>query len=169
MTVTSNVRGFLSSFVANISIHACNVATGILAARILLPIGRGEFATIILWPIILEIVGQIGASWVLAREVATNPEQESNLARTSVVLGLTLGCLVMVLGYFLISYLLPGDKQHLTGLARIYLLRIPVNYVATFLFPWMQGRDAVDPFQFDAICHALFLPSFNPCFLLRAV
>ena len=117
MTINSNVKGFLSSFIANVSIHVCNVATGIIAARILLPIGRGELATVILWPVILEILGQIGASWVFAREAAAYPDQESNQARTAVVLGLSLGSMVMVLGYFLIPHLLPDDKQHLTELA----------------------------------------------------
>jgi enterobacterial common antigen flippase len=140
MSTNSNVKGFLSSFITNVSIHACNVGTGILAARLLLPIGRGELATVILWPVILENLGQIGASWVFAREAAAYPDQESSLARTAVVLGFTLGGLVMVLGYFLIPHLLPGDKQHLTGLARIYLLRIPLNYVATFLLSLDQGR-----------------------------
>jgi O-antigen/teichoic acid export membrane protein len=134
------MKGFVSSFIANVAIQICNVGTGILAARLLLPIGRGELATVILWPVILESLGQIGASWVFAREAAANPDQESNLARTAVVLGLTLGTLVMVLGYFLIPYLLPADKQNLIGLTRIFLFMIPLCYIATFLLSLDQGN-----------------------------
>ncbi|MGD0216769.1 MAG: oligosaccharide flippase family protein [Desulfobaccales bacterium] len=140
MTVSSNTKGFISCFIANLSIQVCNIATGILAARLLLPIGRGELATVILWPVILECLGELGASWVFAREAAANPDKESDLARTAVVLGLTLGCLMMILGYYLIPYLLPSDKQNLSSLSRIYLLRIPFNYVATFLLFLDQGR-----------------------------
>jgi enterobacterial common antigen flippase len=139
VSISNNTRGFLSSFAASIIMHLCNIATGILAARLLLPVGRGELATIILWPVILESLGQIGISYVLAREVAANPDQESNLARTAVVLGLTLGCLVMGLGYFLVPHLLPADKQHLISLTRIYLIMIPLNYVAFLLLSLDQG------------------------------
>jgi O-antigen/teichoic acid export membrane protein len=139
MSLSTNTRGFLSSFGANIIIQGCNIATGILAARLLLPVGRGELASVILWPVILESLGQIGTSYVLAREAAANPDQESNLARTAVILGLTLGCLVAVLGYFLVPHLLPADKQHLISLTRILLLMIPLNYVAFFLLSLDQG------------------------------
>jgi enterobacterial common antigen flippase len=139
MPLNTKTRGFLSSFGTNIFMQVCNIATGILAARLLLPVGRGELATVTLWPVILESLGQIGTSYVLAREIAANPDQESNLARASVILGLTLGCLVAGLGYFLVPHLLPADKQHLTSLARIILLMIPINYVAFFLLSLDQG------------------------------
>jgi O-antigen/teichoic acid export membrane protein len=140
MSLSTNTRGFLSSFGANIFMQVCNVATGILAARLLLPVGRGELATVILWPVILESLGQIGTSWVFARQAAVDPDQESNLARNAIFLGLTLGGLVMILSYFLIPYLLPTDKNHLLGLTRITLIMIPLSYVATNLLSLDQGR-----------------------------
>jgi O-antigen/teichoic acid export membrane protein len=140
MSLSTNTRGFLSSFGANIFMQVCNVATGILAARLLLPVGRGELATVILWPIILESLGQIGTSWVFARQAAADPDQESDLARNAIFLGLALGGPVMILSYFLIPYLLPADKNHLLGLTRITLIMIPLSYVATNLLSLDQGR-----------------------------
>ncbi len=47
------MRDISVSFAATGAIQVVNIATGLLAARLLLPEGRGELAAIMLWPGIL--------------------------------------------------------------------------------------------------------------------
>ncbi len=124
----------------NLAIQACNVVTGVLTARILQPEGRGELAAIILWPSILAALGILGTNWALTRDAAAHPEKEADLARAAVVLGVLQAALFMVLGYFLVPHLLPADKQHLSNLARIYLIFLPFNFVCLNLLALDQGQ-----------------------------
>jgi O-antigen/teichoic acid export membrane protein len=127
------------TFLTNSAILVCNVITGVLAARILQPEGRGALAAIILWPSILAGLGIMGTNWALSREVAAHPEKEADLARAAVMLGAVQAALFMALGYFLVPHLLPGDKQHLINLARIYLIFLPLNFVCDNLLALEQG------------------------------
>jgi O-antigen/teichoic acid export membrane protein len=134
-----NSRAVWQTFLTNLIIQVCQVAAGILVARILQPEGRGELAAIILWPTILAGLGILGTNFALTREVAAHPEKEADLARASVVLGVVQAGLFMALGYFLVPYLLPADKQHLVKLTRIYLLLLPLNFVSLNLLALEHG------------------------------
>lgn len=127
------------TFLTNFVILVCHVITGVLTARILQPEGRGVLAAIILWPSILAGLGVMGTNWALTREVAAHPEKEPDLARAAVVLGAVQAALFMALGYFLVPHLLPGDKQHLIHLARIYLIFLPLNFVCLNLLALDHG------------------------------
>ncbi|MCL6622958.1 MAG: oligosaccharide flippase family protein [Syntrophobacterales bacterium] len=138
-SVMRHEKAALLTFITSMIINLCNVGTGILTARILLPEGRGELATIILWPSILAGLGLMGTNWSLAREIAAHPEKEGDLSRTSLSLSLLLAFAAMALGYYLLPHLLPADKQHLLSLNRFYLLWIPLNFVALHLLALDQG------------------------------
>jgi O-antigen/teichoic acid export membrane protein len=140
MSRTINPRAIASTFFTNLSMQGCGLVTGILTARILLPVGRGELAAIILWPSIIDSIGILGIDWVLGREVAAAPEKEPDLARHAVLLGLLLGGLAVLAGYFLIPFLLPKDKDHLIWLSRLYLLFIPFSFIGTNLLALESGR-----------------------------
>ncbi|MBW1953890.1 MAG: oligosaccharide flippase family protein [Deltaproteobacteria bacterium] len=132
-------KAALLTFLTSMAINLCNVGTGILTARLLLPEGRGELATIILWPAILAGLGLMGTNWSLAREIAAQQEKEANLACTALALSLFLALVTMGAGYFLLPKLLPADKQHLLGLNRLYLLWIPLNFMGLSLIALDQG------------------------------
>jgi O-antigen/teichoic acid export membrane protein len=127
------------TFLTNLTIQVCNVITGVLTARILLPEGRGELTAIILWPSILGSLGILGTNWALTREAAAHPEKEADLARAAVVLGAVQAALFMFLGYFMVPHLLPADKQHLINLAHMYLIFLPLNFVCLNLLALDHG------------------------------
>ncbi|MGQ9921341.1 MAG: lipopolysaccharide biosynthesis protein [Desulfobacca sp.] len=133
-------KAALITFATNIVINVANLFTGIATARLLQPAGRGELATIILWPTIIAALGLMGVNWALAREAAAHPGKGEDLARLALVSGLLLAFLAMLAGYFLVPLLLPADKQHLLFLTRVYLLWLPLNFVALNLIALDQGR-----------------------------
>ena len=139
MTYNPN-KAIFQTFFTNLAIQGCNVLTGVLTARLLAPEGRGELVAVILWPSIFAGLGILGTNWALAKEAAAQPEKEADLARTALVLGLGQSAIFMFLGYFVLPSLIPADKQHLVGLARIFLLFLPLNLVALNLIALDQGR-----------------------------
>lgn len=133
-------KSFLLTVLTNLAIHGSVIVTGIITARILLPMGRGELATIILWPTILGTIGLMGTNYAIARETACHPEEEADLACTVMVMAIPLAGFFMALGYFLLPLLLPGDKHHLIPLTCLYLLFIPINLLRENLIALDQGR-----------------------------
>jgi enterobacterial common antigen flippase len=135
-----NSQAVWQTLLTGLAMQGCTVITGVLSARILQPEGRGELAAIFLWPNVLAGLGILGTNWALTREVAAYPEKEADLARAAVVLGAVQAALFMALGYFLVPYLLPADKWHLTDITRIYLIFLPINFVALNLLALDHGR-----------------------------
>jgi len=125
---------------ASLVIQACGAVTGILTARLLGPVARGELATVILWPTILSNLGLMGCNWVLAREVANDPERESDWAAVGVAVGLATALLYLLTGYFLIPLLLPSDRAYLLPVARLCLLLIPLDIFNQVLLALDHGR-----------------------------
>jgi O-antigen/teichoic acid export membrane protein len=128
------------TFSTSLVIQACGAGTGILTARLLGPAARGELATVILWPVILSNLGLMGCNWVLAREVAKDPERECDWAAIGVTVGLFAAVLYLLAGYFLIPLLLPSDRGYLLPVARLCLLLIPLDILNQVLLAVEHGR-----------------------------
>lgn len=135
-----NSKIVFHTFLANLAISGSSVATGIITARLLLPAGRGELATVMLWPAILAALGIMGTNWAITREAAARAEKEADFVHTVFILSIILAGVMGAIGYFLIPYLLPADKQHLIGLTRIYLLLLPLNFMNINLLALDHGR-----------------------------
>ena len=136
---SSGVKAVGQTFMTSMVISAFNVVTGVITARLLLPSGRGELAAVILWPAVIETLGLLGTSWVLARRAACS-DRKSGLARLAVVSSLLLASLSVVIAFFLLPCLLPADKQHLINLSRLYLVFIPFCFLRSSLLALDHGR-----------------------------
>lgn len=144
------------TFSTSLLIQACGAATGILTARLLGPVARGELATVILWPMILSNLGLMGCNWVLAREVAKDPEGESDWATVGVAVGLATAALYLLAGYFLLPLLLPADRANLLPIARLCLLLIPLDILNQVLLAVEQGRMRWRRYNFLRLSFFLF-------------
>jgi O-antigen/teichoic acid export membrane protein len=82
----------------------------------------------------------MGCNWVLAREVAKDPERECDWAAIGVTVGLATAVLYLLAGYFLIPLLLPSDRGYLLPVARLCLLLIPLDILNQVLLAVEQGR-----------------------------
>ncbi len=133
-------RANFGTFFTSLAIQGCGLITGITTARLLGPTARGELATVMLWPVIFSNLGLMGCNWALAREVANDPEHESDRLCSAVAVGLAAASLYFLLGYFLIPFLLPSDRGNLLSLARLSLLLIPMDILNQVLLAVDQGR-----------------------------
>jgi O-antigen/teichoic acid export membrane protein len=128
------------TFSTSVAIQACGAATGILTARLLGPVARGELATVILWPVILSNLGLMGCNWALAREVAKDPKRECDWAAAGVAVGLASAALYFLAGYYLLPLLLPSGRGYLLPVARLCLLLIPLDISSQVLLAVEHGR-----------------------------
>ena len=93
----SGVAATIQTFFFQIIIQLTNFLTGPIIARALGPEGRGELASIILWPNLLGSVFALGLGPALLYNLkkSTDHDDESELYSAALVLGLTLrlgGC-----------------------------------------------------------------------------
>ncbi len=133
-------RANFGTFSTSLAIQACGAATGIMTARLLGPVARGELATVILWPAIFSNLGSMGCNWVIAREVANDPERECDWVIAGIALAVATSALFLLAGYFLVPMLLPSDRAYLAPLARLCLLLIPLDIFNQLLLAVEHGR-----------------------------
>ncbi len=133
-------RLHLGTLATSLTIQICGVITGIVTARSLGPVARGEFVAILLWPTIMSNIGLVGCNWAVARAVAAEPQREAYWTRVSAVVALMLSAAVVACGYFLLPVLLPADKLYLLSLSRVCLLLVPLDVFSQMLLATEHGR-----------------------------
>lgn len=159
-------RANFGTLFTSVAIQACGAATGIMTARLLGPIARGELATVILWPVILSNLGLMGCNCALAREVAKNPERESDWAVTGAVVGFGTAIVYLVAGYILLPLLLPSDRGYLLPVARLCLLLIPLDIFNQAMLAIEQGRMRWRRYNLLRLSFVLFYLIFIVCVAL---
>lgn len=133
------MRAWTSTFCANVAIFLCGGCTGILAARSLLPEGRGQLAAIIFWPQIIAAFGILGLPEAVTWR-ATHVSCSSRTVSTAISLSLTLALITSAVGYVVLPALLGPARNQLVPLGRlILLLFIPVNFLALVLMAVDHG------------------------------
>jgi enterobacterial common antigen flippase len=136
----SNRRAYAQTFAATVAIRCMGVVSGVLAARLLGPAGRGELAVIIFLPMLLLQLGELELPRSLAYEVSRVEEIPRGVLATTFWLAAGLGMLQAVLLAVLLPLYLPADKLHLLGDSRWFMLYLPATYITATLMGSDQGR-----------------------------
>jgi O-antigen/teichoic acid export membrane protein len=131
-------REFASTLITNIVIQACTVVQGILVARLLGPVGRGQFTAAILWPGLFAAMGGMGVSVAVARR-AGRAHDLARVIRTGLVLTLLTGTVVAVLCAAAIPWLLPGNDTVVRNAAYVFVPFIIFNQVSLAMIAIDQG------------------------------
>ncbi len=147
---------YLGTFATNLLIQGCTVLQGVLLARMLGPAGRGELATVILWPNIFAGIGILGVDMAIAR-LAGQGQDADTLVRTAIRAALMTGILAAIICGLLLAVLLPPAKHTLLSAAYFFTLFIPLNHLALNL----QGIDhGLGNFYWLNTTRALLYPIF---------
>jgi O-antigen/teichoic acid export membrane protein len=127
-------NAWLGTIATNALILACNVCTGVLLARLLLPEGRGLLATIMFWPGLISSVGLMSLDQAVAHRVARASTESRRTGATATCLALALCCLVAPALVVALPYLLGEDRREWWLTAQIYALAfIPVTYLGSIV------------------------------------
>jgi antigen flippase len=131
-------REFASTLITNLVIQACTIVQGILVARLLGPVGRGQFAAAILWPGLFAAMGGMGVGVALARR-AGRATDLARVIRTGLLLTLLTGTVVMALCAAAIPWLLPGGDTIVRNAAYAFVPYIIFNHVSLAMIAIDQG------------------------------
>jgi len=132
------LAAFAGTFGTSIAIHGFTVLQGVIVARLLGPLGRGEYATVILWPSVFAAIGILGTNIALAR-AAAKIHRPDPVFRTAIVLAGATSIISATLCYCCIPYLLPDAEAHLLRLARLFVPFIILNHLGLNLQAVDQG------------------------------
>lgn len=129
---------FVGTFGTNLFIQACTILQGVIVARLLGPLGRGEYAAVILWPSLFAAISILGSNISISRLAAKGVEPGS-LFRSAFLTGVATASLGAMACYFAIPFLMPANEARLVPLTRLYILVIPLNHLALNFIAVEQG------------------------------
>jgi len=124
----------------NAALALVGLFSGVLAARLLGPAGRGELAAIQLWPALLGTIGGLGLGEALAFLVAKHPERGRALLATA--LGLAVPCCLVTtaFGFTAMPYLLRAQHRGVVDTARACLPSILLAMLAAAPHQALRGQ-----------------------------
>jgi O-antigen/teichoic acid export membrane protein len=129
------------SFAATAAIQVVNIATGLLAARLLLPEGRGELAAIMLWAGLIVEFGIVGLSDALLYRAATSASSPRQLFAAMAALTGIFSVVLIAAGFIIEPYVFTGDDASVLRLALIYLVAYVPSYLGALMIASMfQGH-----------------------------
>ncbi|SRR5579875_356510 len=133
--------------VTNLGIGGLGMVTGMLAARLLGPHGRGELAAIQTYPTMVGYFTLLGSGAALAYYSACDPERAGRYLGCAAIISLA-GCLpVVAVTYIAMPALLSAQSLAIVAAARWYLFIVPVLALhATLLFA-LRGRSEFVPWN----------------------
>jgi O-antigen/teichoic acid export membrane protein len=117
------------------------VISGVLAARLLGPTGRGELAAIQIWPNFLASFAMLGVPAALAYFSAREPQAAGRWLTTGVTVALV-GCVpAALIGFVAMPWLLRAQSDTVIGAARNYLWLLPIFATEGMLHHPLRGRN----------------------------
>ena len=118
-----------------------NLASGLLAARLLLPDGRGALAVAILWPTTLAYLLLLGLNDAVLYYSANRAEPPRRVFAAALWLGLAASAVAMLAGWLVVIPLAyrdyPADTRALAGLL---LLIIPLHILGMVFQEMLRGH-----------------------------
>jgi O-antigen/teichoic acid export membrane protein len=138
--VTDTGRSVAITLATNIALALLGAATGVLAARILGPTGRGDLAAIQTFPTLLAITAMLGLPEALVFFTARHPERSGRFLGTAMTVALLASVVGVVVGYVAMPTVLAAQRQSIVESARLYLLIIPIFALAGLPYHPLRGR-----------------------------
>ncbi|MEX2454895.1 MAG: oligosaccharide flippase family protein [Rhodospirillaceae bacterium] len=146
------MKDLFTSFLSTGAIQVANLVTGILAARLLLPEGRGELAFLLLWPALIADMGALGVNTAASYHTARRSFSPERIFAGTAVIVAVLSPVLMGIFALLMPVLFADYRADLILVGAIFLVFIPVHLGSHCLISQLQGAQ-----------------EFTLCNLLRAV
>ena len=154
----STPRAYARCTLASLAVKAIGAATGVLAARLLGPEGRGELAVIVFLPTLAAALGGLSLPQAIAFEVSRAPDREAEFIASGVSAALVLGLLEAAIVIPLVWVFLPADKLQLAPIAAAFMVYVPVVYAGCCLLGADQGAGRFRKFSiFQPLSGAVYL------------
>jgi O-antigen/teichoic acid export membrane protein len=143
----SYVTNAVVNAAANTILAGLGMASGVLAARLLGPHGRGELAAIQTWPGFIGGLAMLGTHDAVAYYSARSPSEAGSYLGSAMVVALTSSLPFMVIGYAAMPWLLHAQASAIVWAGRWYLLVAPVYALVGLPRYPFQGREDFIPWN----------------------
>jgi O-antigen/teichoic acid export membrane protein len=108
-----------------VALLGLNFGTGVIVARSLGPLGRGEFAAIILWPAFIAGVATLGAPTALRYYSRRRPENAAEYYAAAFVIASVMGMLAGATGATMMPILLHDHTAAVVQTAQAFMAFVP--------------------------------------------
>lgn len=125
---------------ANISLAGLGVVSGVFAARLLGPHGRGELAAIQTWPSFIATLAMLGMPEALVYFSARTPSEAGRYLGSAVVVAMVSSVPFMLVGYLLTPLMLHAQAPAIVRASHWYLLLVLIFASAGLLPNPLRGR-----------------------------
>jgi len=126
--------------VTNLSLSAMGLINSILLSRWLGPVGRGEIAAAMLWPMLLVYLSSMGLIAAILYFSALPQSKVERVFANAVWLGLIQGAAAVLIGFVVLPWLLRSQPQSVITTSRLFLLVIPISLISQYGVSVLQGQ-----------------------------
>src|SRR5262245_24506127 len=134
-------RSIAETAITNVALGGLGIATGVIVAQWLGPVGRGELAAIQMWPSAMATLAMIGLPEALVYFSAKHPSQSREFLITAVLTALFIIPVFALLGYSLMPFLLSMQSDRVVQGARGYLWLLPISALVGLPHQALRGID----------------------------
>lgn len=131
----------------SLGIQLANLASGVVLARALGPVDRGELAIAMLWPTLIAGLGLLGVSDAVVYLVGRDGDRSAEVLSGSLLVGVIQGALLLGLGWLIVPYVLAGKPADVVNASLFYLWFIPLVPLTGYPLALFQGRLLLAPFN----------------------
>ncbi len=124
----------------NMLLAALGMASGVVAARLLGPQGRGELSAIQTWPGFIALLAVMGMPEAVVYNAAKAPERAGRFLASAIVIGFAAGLPLMCLGYALMPTMLRAQRPEIVAAGRWYLFIVLVLASEGMMTHPLRGR-----------------------------
>jgi O-antigen/teichoic acid export membrane protein len=128
------------AFLVKIFMLAMNLATGILSARILGPVGRAEQAAILVGVGIFPSILSFGLPIAIQFKMRTQPEDEESLISTATLLAIAFGVVCALAGYLILPRIITQYSSSIVQFAQLCMLAAPFTVLFNVFNGVLQAR-----------------------------
>ncbi len=130
----------LLTAVTNVLLGMLGLLTGVLAARLLGPTGRGELAAIQMWPSVIATIAMLGLPEALVYFCARDPDRAGRYLGSAVTLALVSSVPFAAVGFFLMPTLLSAQSAEVVTASQWYLLLVPLFALVGLPYHPLRGQ-----------------------------
>jgi O-antigen/teichoic acid export membrane protein len=143
------VKTYASTVLGQSLILGLGTLTGILSARMLGPVGRGEYAAVVIWPTGIATLLSLGINQSIAFNVGRKAFTLSEVTTATAIIGLVQSALSVVIGLLIVPWALAKYPPGVRHLGIDFVLFTPALILSGYSANLFQGQQ--DLLRFNLI------------------
>jgi O-antigen/teichoic acid export membrane protein len=132
--------GFTPTLLAQLGMLSLGTFSGVAAARLMGPQGRGELAALMLWPLVLVTLFSLGINQAIVFYTGQQRHGISEVFTASTLIGLIQSLCVVVVGLLVVPRALHGYSPEVRHLSLVFLFGTPFYMIGGYPANLLQGR-----------------------------